>query len=79
MYKKKYDKDFEFLLSRKQKNHLINKSNDLSISGAEYIRLLIEQDIILEELTMIKRKDTFLNQRLSIIQHNLNRYRSEKQ
>ena len=41
MLKKQYERDFEFVLTDKQKQHLINKSNEINSSGAEYIRLLI--------------------------------------
>lgn len=73
MRKKHYDKDFEFVLNTKQKSHLINKSNDLSVSGAEYVRLLIEQDIITEELKSTKNKTVELNEQLFIVQERLKR------
>ena len=73
--KKCFDKDFEFVLNKNQKNHLINKSNDLSVSGAEYMRLLIEQDILSEELSSLKDKKTDIEQKLISIQERLNRYR----
>ena len=75
MRKKCFDKDFEFVLNKNQKNHLINKSNDLSVSGAEYMRLLIEQDILSEELSSLKDKKTDIEQKLISIQERLNRYR----
>ena len=61
MKKKYFNKDFEFVLNDNQKNHLINKSNDLSVSGAEYIRLLIVQDMLLEELSTNKIKTNKVN------------------
>lgn len=73
MKKKLYDKDFEFVLNNKQKNHLINKSNALMLSGAEYIRLLIEQDILLEELKVTKQQEIELNTRLLVVQDKLKR------
>ncbi len=73
MRKKHFDKDFEFVLNTKQKSHLINKSNDLSVSGAEYVRLLIEQDIITEELKSTKNKAVELNEKLLIVQEKLHR------
>ena len=73
--KKCFDKDFEFVLNKNQKNHLMNKSNDLSVSGAEYMRLLIEQDILSEELSSLKDKKTDIEQKLISIQERLNRYR----
>lgn len=73
MLKKLYDKDFEFVLNNKQKNHLINKSNSLFLSGAEYIRLLIEQDILLDELKSTKDKAIELNTRLLAVQDKLKR------
>ena len=53
MRKKQFDKDFEFVLNKKQKNHLIDKSNALTVSGAEVelsSKLLAVQD-------KLKRKD----------------------
>lgn len=73
MRKKYFDKDFEFVLNTKQKSHLINKSNDLSVSGAEYVRLLIEQDIIMEELKSTKNKAVELNEKLLDVQERLKR------
>lgn len=73
MRKKYFDKDFEFVLNTKQKSHLINKSNDLSVSGAEYVRLLIEQDIITEELKSTKNKAVELNEKLLDVQERLKR------
>lgn len=73
MRKKYFDKDFEFVLNTKQKSHLINKSNDLSVSGAEYVRLLIEQDIIIEELKSTKNKAVELNEKLLDVQERLKR------
>lgn len=73
MRKKNFDKDFEFVLNTKQKSHLINKSNDLSVSGAEYVRLLIEQDIIMEELKSTKNKAVELNEKLLDVQERLKR------
>lgn len=78
MRKKYYDKDFEFVLNDKQKKHLINKSNDLLVSGAEYIRLLIEQDILLEDLSSVEKQNQELTEKLSCIQCKLNRYRNKK-
>lgn len=76
--KKNYEKDFEFLLNDTQKKHLINKSNDLSVSGGEYMRLLIDQDMLLEELSSIKDKNNELIEKLAVIQYRLNRYRNKK-
>lgn len=73
MRKKQFDKDFEFVLNKKQKNHLINKSNTLTVSGAEYIRLLIEQDILLEELKTTKEKSVELSNKLLAVQDKLKR------
>ena len=73
MKKKLYDKDFKFVLNNKQKNHLINKSNALTLSGAEYIRLLIEQDILLEELKTTKEKSVELSNKLLAVQDKLKR------
>ena len=73
MRKKQFDKDFEFVLNKKQKNHLINKSNALIVSGAEYIRLLIEQDILLEELKTTKEKSVELSNKLLAVQDKLKR------
>lgn len=71
--KKQFDKDFEFVLNKKQKNHLIDKSNALTVSGAEYIRLLIEQDILLEELKTTKEKSIELSNKLLAVQDKLKR------
>ena len=73
MRKKQFDKDFEFVLNKKQKNHLIDKSNALTASGAEYIRLLIEQDILLEELKTTKEKSVELSSKLLAVQDKLKR------
>ena len=73
MRKKQFDKDFEFVLNKKQKNDLIDKSNALTVSGAEYIRLLIEQDILLEELKTTKEKSVELSNKLVAVQGNLKR------
>ena len=72
MRKKQFDKDFEFVLNKKQKNHLIDKSNALTVSGAE-IRLLIEQDILLEELKTTKEKSVELSSKLLAVQDKLKR------
>ena len=73
MRKKQFDKDFEFVLNKKQKNNLIDKSNALTVSGAEYIRLLIEQDILLEELKTTKEKSVELSSKLLAVQDKLKR------
>ena len=61
MKKKVFDRDFEFVLNSKQKNHLINKSNDLNSSGAEYIRLLIDQDMLSEELIRLNNYKNYIS------------------
>ena len=52
MRKKQFDKDFEFVLNKKQKNHLINKSNALTVKKSVELsnKLLAVQD-------KLKRKD----------------------
>lgn len=73
MQKKQFDKEFEFALSTKQKNHVISKSNDLNYSGAEYIRLLIQQDILIEELIHLKKQTIKTINDLSVVNFKLNR------
>lgn len=77
MKKKQYDKDFEFVLNTSQKNHLINKSNDLNSSGAEYMRLFIDQDMLTEELVRLNKKITQTISRLREVKHKLNRYHNK--
>ena len=77
MKKKQYDKDFEFVLNASQKNHLINKSNDLNSSGAEYMRLLIDQDMLNEELVRLNKKITQTISRLREVKYKLNRYHNK--
>ena len=43
------------------------------MSGAEYIRLLIEQDILLEELKTTKEKSVELSNKLLAVQDKLKR------
>lgn len=77
MRKKQFEKDFEFVLSKNQKNYLINKSNNLYISGAEYMRLLIEQDMLLDELSNLKANNDKITERLTMVKYKLNNYRNK--
>lgn len=77
MLKKQYEKDFEFVLTDKQKQHLINKSNEINSSGAEYIRLLIEQDILSEELIKLQNKSLDTLDKLKAVKDKLNRFHNK--
>jgi len=77
MKKKVFDRDFEFVLNSKQKNHLINKSNDLNSSGAEYIRLLIDQDMLSEELIRLNKQTIKTISQLKNVKNKLNRFQNK--
>lgn len=77
MKKKVFDRDFEFVLNSKQKNHLINKSNDLNSSGAEYIRLLIDQDMLSEELIRLNKQTIKTISQLKEVKNKLNRFQNK--
>lgn len=77
MKKKVFDRDFEFVLNSKQKNHLINKSNDLNSSGAEYIRLLIDQDMLSEELIRLNKQTIKIISQLKDVKNKLNRFQNK--
>jgi len=77
MKKKVFDRDFEFVLNSKQKNHLINKSNDLNSSGAEYIRLLIDQDMLSEELIRLNKQTIKTISQLKDVKNKLNRFQNK--
>ena len=77
MKKKVFDRDFEFVLNSKQKNHLINKSNDLNSSGAEYIRLLIDQDMLSEELIKLNKQTIKTISQLKDVKNKLNRFQNK--
>ncbi|MBO5095478.1 MAG: hypothetical protein J6B98_01205 [Bacilli bacterium] len=77
MKKKVFDRDFEFVLNSKQKNHLINKSNDLNSSGAEYIRLLIDQDMLSEELIRLNKQTMKTISQLKDVKNKLNRFQNK--
>lgn len=73
MKKKQFQEDFEFLLNSTQKKHLIDKSNDINSSGAEYIRLLIDRDILLEKLVSLNMQTNYVLSKLNNIESKLNR------
>lgn len=77
MKKKVFDRDFEFVLNSKQKNHLINKSNDLNSSGAEFIRLLIDQDMLSEELIRLNKQTIKTISQLKDVKNKLNRFQNK--
>ena len=77
MKKKVFDRDFEFVLNSKQKNHLINKSNDLNSSGAEFIRLLIDQDMLSEELIRLNKQTMKTISQLKDVKNKLNRFQNK--
>lgn len=77
MKKKVFDRDFEFVLNSKQKNHLINKSNDLNSSGAEFIRLLIDQDMLSEELIRLNKQTIKIISQLKDVKNKLNRFQNK--
>jgi len=77
MKKKVFDRDFEFVLNSKQKNHLISKSNDLNSSGAEYIRLLIDQDMLSEELIRLNKQTIKTISQLKDVKNKLNRFQNK--
>ena len=77
MKKKVFDRDFEFVLNSKQKNHLINKSNDLNSSGAEFIRLLIDQDMLSEELIRLNKQTIKNISQLKDVKNKLNRFQNK--
>lgn len=73
MKKKQFQEDFEFLLNSTQKKHLIDKSNDINSSGAEYIRLLIDRDILLEKLVSLNMQTNYILSKLNNVESKLNR------
>lgn len=73
MKKKQFQEDFEFLLNSTQKKHLIDKSNDINSSGAEYIRLLIDRDILLEKLVSLNMQINYVLSKLNNVESKLNR------
>lgn len=73
MKKKQFQEDFEFLLNSTQKKHLIDKSNDINSSGAEYIRLLIDRDILLEKLVSLNMQTNYVLSKLNNVESKLNR------
>ena len=73
MKKKQFQEDFEFLLNSAQKKHLIDKSNDINSSGAEYIRLLIDRDILLEKLVSLNMQTNYVLSKLNNVESKLNR------
>lgn len=73
MRKKQFQEDFEFLLNSTQKKHLIDKSNDINSSGAEYIRLLIDRDILLEKLVSLNMQTNYVLSKLNNVESKLNR------
>ena len=73
MKKKQFQEDFEFLLNSTQKKHLIDKSNDINSSGAEYIRLLIDRDILLEKLVSLNMQTNYVLIKLNNVESKLNR------
>lgn len=73
MKKKQFQEDFEFLLNSTQKKHLIDKSNDINSSGAEYIRLLIDKDILLEKLVSLNMQTNYVLSKLNNVESKLNR------
>lgn len=73
MKKKQFQEDFEFLLNSIQKKHLIDKSNDINSSGAEYIRLLIDRDILLEKLVSLNMQTNYVLSKLNNVESKLNR------
>ena len=77
MKKKVFDRDFEFVLNSKQKNHLINKSNDLKSSCAEYIILLIDQDMLSEELIRLNKQTMKTISQLKDVKNKLNRFQNK--
>lgn len=72
MKKKQFQEDFEFLLNSTQKKHLIDKSNDINSSGAEYIRLLIDRDILLEKLVSLNMQTNYVLSKLNNVESKLN-------
>lgn len=73
MKKKQFQEEFEFLLNSTQKKHLIDKSNDINSSGAEYIRLLIDRDILLEKLVSLNMQTNYVLSKLNNVESKLNR------
>ena len=73
MKKKQFQEDFEFLLNSTQKKHLIDKSNDINSSGAEYIRLLIDRDILLDKLVSLNMQTNYVLSKLNNVESKLNR------
>ena len=73
MKKKQFQEDFEFLLNSTQKKHLIDKSNDINSSGAEYVRLLIDRDILLEKLVSLNMQTNYVLSKLNNVESKLNR------
>ena len=73
MKKKQFQEDFEFLLNSTQKKHLIDKSTDINSSGAEYIRLLIDRDILLEKLVSLNMQTNYVLSKLNNVESKLNR------
>ena len=73
MKKKQFQEDFELWLNSTQKKHLIDKSNDINSSGAEYIRLLIDRDILLEKLVSLNMQTNYVLSKLNNVESKLNR------